>query len=165
VPIEKKESVRWLGNLRQSFSLLGSPERCVHVSDRESDIYGLYCLTQELGAHFLARMCVDRLAGDGSHTISAEVEDVRVKGLHHVEFRDEMGDVTRAALELKFKRIILQPLKRSQSFVVWSSLPDKASSPMLRNRNGVNFVGMTWETGHLLTTDEIPKLESGLRAR
>jgi Transposase DNA-binding len=109
VPIEKKESVRWLENLRQSVSLLGSPERCVHVADRESDIYELYCLTQELGAHFLVRMCVDRLAGDGGHTISTEMEDVCVKGLHHVEFRDEKGDVNRAALELKFKRIIVQP--------------------------------------------------------
>lgn len=44
VPIEKKESIRWLENLRQSISLLGSPERCVHVGDRESDIYELYCL-------------------------------------------------------------------------------------------------------------------------
>jgi hypothetical protein len=109
VPIEKKESVRWLENLRQSISLLGDPERCVHVADRESDIYELYCLTQELGAHFLVRMCVDRLAGDGGHTISTEMEDVLVKGLHHVEFRDEKGDVNRVALELKFKRIIVQP--------------------------------------------------------
>ena len=54
-------------------------------------------------------MCVDRLAGDGGHTIATEMEDVRVKGLHHVEFRDEKGDVNRVALELKFKRIIVQP--------------------------------------------------------
>ena len=109
VPIEKKESIRWLENLRQSISLLGSPERCVHVGDRESDIYELYCLTQELGAHFLVRTCVDRLAGDGSHTIATEMEDVHVKGLHHIEFRDEKGEVTRVALELKFKRISVQP--------------------------------------------------------
>jgi hypothetical protein len=109
VPIEKKESVRWLDSLRQSIALLGAPERCVHVGDRESDIYELYCLTRELGAHFLVRACVDRLAGDGAHTIEAEMEEVRVRGLHHVEVRDENGDATRMALELKFKRIIVQP--------------------------------------------------------
>ncbi|WP_342709998.1 transposase DNA-binding-containing protein [Bradyrhizobium sp. B124] len=54
VPIEKKESVRWLDNLRQSIErLLGQPECCIHIGDRESDIYELYCVTQELGAHFL----------------------------------------------------------------------------------------------------------------
>nr|WP_247409442.1 transposase DNA-binding-containing protein [Bradyrhizobium sp. 150] len=30
VPIEKKESVRWLDNVRQSTELLGDPGRCVH---------------------------------------------------------------------------------------------------------------------------------------
>ena len=109
VPIEKKESFRWLENLRQSIDHLGAPERCVHVGDRESDIYELYCLSQDLGAHFLVRTCVDRLAGDGKHTIATEMEDVHVSGLHHVELRDEKGEVTRAALELKFKRIVVQP--------------------------------------------------------
>lgn len=74
VPIEKKESVRWLDNLRQSIELLGRPDRCIHVGDRESDIYELYCLTQDLGAHFLVRACVDRLAGDGRHTIELAPE-------------------------------------------------------------------------------------------
>jgi transposase-like protein len=31
VPIETKESYRWLENLRQSMALGGTPERCVHV--------------------------------------------------------------------------------------------------------------------------------------
>jgi len=31
VPIEEKESIRWLENLKQSTALLGEPERCVHV--------------------------------------------------------------------------------------------------------------------------------------
>jgi len=109
VPIEKKESVRWLDNLRQSIALLGAPERCIHVGDRESDIYELFCLTQELGAHFLIRACVDRLAGDGGHTIAAEMEDVDVKGLHRIEIRDDNGDMTRIALEIRFKRIVVQP--------------------------------------------------------
>ena len=39
VPIEAKESIRWLDNLRQSLALLGQPERCVHIGDRESWTY------------------------------------------------------------------------------------------------------------------------------
>lgn len=49
VPIEHKESIRWLENMRQSTALLGAPARCVHVGDRESDIYELFCTAQELG--------------------------------------------------------------------------------------------------------------------
>ena len=43
VPIEQKESIRWLENLRQSTALLDCPQRCIHVGDRESDIYELFC--------------------------------------------------------------------------------------------------------------------------
>lgn len=43
VPIEKKESIRWLENMRQSTALLDDPDRCVHIGDRESDIYELFC--------------------------------------------------------------------------------------------------------------------------
>ncbi len=55
VPIETKESYRWLENLRQSVALLRDPQRCIHVGDRESDIYELYCLAQELDTKFLVR--------------------------------------------------------------------------------------------------------------
>ena len=65
VPIEEKESYRWLENLRQSTALFGDPQRCVHIGDRESDIYELFCTTQDVGTHFLVRTCVNRLAGDG----------------------------------------------------------------------------------------------------
>lgn len=86
IPIEKKESIRWLENLRQSIERLGERQRCVRIADRESDIYELDCLAQELGAHFIVRACVDRLAGGGGHTIATEMEETNVKGLHHIEF-------------------------------------------------------------------------------
>lgn len=62
VPIEEKESFRWLENLRQSTALLNDPTRCVHIGDRESDIYELFCTAQDVGTHFLLRTCVDRLS-------------------------------------------------------------------------------------------------------
>jgi hypothetical protein len=37
VPIEEKESVKWLLNLRPSTALINEPRRCVHIGDRESD--------------------------------------------------------------------------------------------------------------------------------
>lgn len=117
VPIEKKESVRWLDNLRQSIERLGQPERCIHIGDRESDIYELYCLTQELGAHFLVRACVDRLAGDGGHTIATEMEETSVKGLHYIDVRNDKGETTKAALEIKFKRIaVLPPIGKQKRY-------------------------------------------------
>jgi len=40
---------RWLGNMRRLATLFGEPARCIHVGDRESDIYELFCTAQELG--------------------------------------------------------------------------------------------------------------------
>ena len=62
VPIETKESYRWLENLRQSIALVGVPERCVHVGNRESDIYEFYCIEQDFDAGFLVRVQTNRLA-------------------------------------------------------------------------------------------------------
>ena len=109
VPIEKKESIRWLENVRQASALLGNPGRCVHIGDRESDIYELFCLARELGTHFLVRTCVDRLAGDGSSTISAEMKGSEVRGLHPIEVRGKRGETEIAILEMRFRRILVRP--------------------------------------------------------
>jgi hypothetical protein len=109
VPIEAKESFRWLDNLQQSTALCGNANRCVHIGDRESDISELFCLTRQLDTHFLVRTCVDRLAGDGHHAIADEMAGVRVRSLHRVEVGDCHGNVSTAVLELRFKRIHLLP--------------------------------------------------------
>src|SRR5262249_17332179 len=93
VPIEEKESMRWIDNIRQATALLQAPERCIHIGDRESDIYELFCAAQEVHTHFLVRTCVDRLAGDGTHTISDEMSHVEVQGSHRVEVRNKNGDI------------------------------------------------------------------------
>lgn len=84
--------MRWLDNLRHSLDLLRQPARCIHVGDRESDIFVLYCLTRDLGAHFVVRMQTDRLAGDGDHKIFEEMEEVAIKGHHRVDAWNEKGD-------------------------------------------------------------------------
>lgn len=117
VPIETKESVRWLQNLEQSTALFADPARCVHVGDRESDIYELYCKAHELGTHFVVWTCVDRLAGDGEHTIADEMNEVAVKGLHTIETRDEHGEVCRATLEIKYRRMrVLPPIGKQKQY-------------------------------------------------
>jgi Transposase DNA-binding/Transposase Tn5 dimerisation domain len=117
VPIEKKESIRWLTNLRQSTDLLDAPGRCVHVTDREGDIYELFCEAREANTHFLIRTCVDRLAGDGEHTVADEMDEVRVKGLHRVEVGDRNGNVDEAVLEIRYRRIkVLPPIGKQKRY-------------------------------------------------
>src|SRR4051795_10322827 len=117
VPIEHKESIRWLENLRQSMALLGAPARCVHIGDRESDIYELFCMAQELGTHFIIRSCVDRLAGDGNQTMAAEMDEVSVQGVHEVEVRNSKGRVETATVEIKYRRVrVLPPIGKQKRY-------------------------------------------------
>ena len=111
VPIEEKESIRWLENMRQSAELLGRPERLVHIGDRENDIYEFFCTANEIGTHFLVRTCVNRLAGDGKHTVATEMAEIGVQGVHRVVIgtgkSNDEPDV--AELELKYKQICVLP--------------------------------------------------------
>ncbi len=109
IPIEQKESVRWLDNMTQSTQLLGEPSRCVHIGDRESDIFELFCAAEQAKTHFLVRTCVDRLAGEGDTTISRVMEGEPIRGDHEVEVRDEHGRVSMAKVHLRFCRMTAHP--------------------------------------------------------
>ena len=70
----------------------------MHVGDRESDIFELFCTAHEVRTHFLIRTCVDRLADDGECTIADRMQEVARKGVHKVEVRDDKGRVSEATL-------------------------------------------------------------------
>ena len=109
VPIEGKESMRWLDNLRQSTELLDDPARCFHICDREGDIWELFCLARELDTHFLIRRCSDRFAGDGSHTVASIMAEEKVRGVHSVAVRDDKGKLGSTQVDLSYRRMTIRP--------------------------------------------------------
>jgi hypothetical protein len=109
IPIERKESVRWLENLKRSTGSLGDPTRCVHIGDREGDIFELFCAAREAGTDFLVRTCVDRPAGRGGTTIARKMGREPIRGEHEVEVRDDRGRASTARVELRFCRMTVQP--------------------------------------------------------
>jgi len=109
LPIEEKESVRWLENLKQATTLLNEPQRCVHIGDRDSDIYELFCAARDAGTPFLVRTHADRLAEDGTRTISQEMDETPVKGLHRIEVRDQQGNRSEATLEIRYRHLRVFP--------------------------------------------------------
>ncbi len=109
VPIEEKESVRWLENVRQSTANLGDAPRCVHVGDRESDIYELFCECESLGTKFVFRTCVDRRTGDGGRTVADVMDKGCVKAVHRIAVRSDGDEPTTTVLELKYYRMTVCP--------------------------------------------------------
>jgi Transposase DNA-binding len=109
IPIEQEESVRWLENLKRSTRQLGDASRCVHIGDREGDLFELFCAAQEAWTHSLVRTCVDRLAGGGGTTISGEMEREPIRGGHEVGGRDDHGRASMAKVHLRFCRMTVHP--------------------------------------------------------
>lgn len=109
IPIEEKESFRWLENLRQSTALLNNPSQCVHIGDRESDIFELFALAHALGTNFLVRTCVDRLAGDGEKTVAALMAKAHVKGIHEIEVRRADGTSEKIKLSINYEQMHVRP--------------------------------------------------------
>lgn len=109
ISIEEKESYRWLENLKQSTELLQDPARCIHIGDRESDIYELFVLAKECDTHFLVRICQDRLIDDGSCTISDSMNLVAISGLHNITIKDTNGKMIEVELEIKYHNIKILP--------------------------------------------------------
>jgi Transposase DNA-binding/Transposase DDE domain len=109
VPIEQKESYRWLENLTQSTRRLGDPCRCVHIGDRESDIFELFCAAHDAQTQFVFRSSVERLAGRGRTTITKIMARQPVQGVHSVEVRDEKGRVSTAQVQVRFAAMTVHP--------------------------------------------------------
>ncbi len=109
IPIEEKESVRWLENARQATAILGDASRIVHVGDRESDIYELFCECEALDTQFVFRTCNDRRVEDDGRTVYEVMEEQRVKGVHRIEVRDNKGKPSTAVLEIKYEKIRVCP--------------------------------------------------------
>jgi hypothetical protein len=108
IPIEQKESIRWLENLKQSTQLV-NPDRCIHIGDRESDIYELFCLAEEQGTHFLVRACVDRLAGAGNTTIARKMKRKPIQGTHTVKVLDAKRRPIEVTLHLRYSQMTVHP--------------------------------------------------------
>lgn len=108
IPIEQKESIRWLENLQQSTRLVNA-DRCIHIGDRESDIYELFCLADKENTHFLVRTCVDRLAGTGSTTIAKKMKREPIQGTHQIEVLDAQRRPIQVELQLRYSQMTVHP--------------------------------------------------------
>ena len=109
VNIKLKESFKWLVNLKNSTTLLHENARCVHVGDRESDIFELFCLVKELNTHFLIRSCNNRMINDELKKIQEKMSVSPVEGKHFITLQHVKDEIRRIRLNIKFQRMELLP--------------------------------------------------------
>jgi Transposase DNA-binding len=116
IPIDQKESMRWVENLGSATQQLGEPERCVHIGDRESDIYELFCAARGASTHFVFRTCVDRLCDTGQR-IGEEMKRCEPLGIHRLRINTADGKTREAKLLLTAKQFtVLPPQGKQQKY-------------------------------------------------
>jgi len=107
IPIETKESYRWIENLRQSTELLNDPNRCIHIGDRECDIFEFFSEAIKIKTQFLVRVCVNRRTEDGEKMY--EMTDNRSsQGTHAIIYYRDGKQIT-ATLEVRFCKMRVSP--------------------------------------------------------
>lgn len=108
VPIETKESFRWVQSVESSTQVLGDASRCIHVGDRESDIYELFTKAQEIGTHFLIRTRVDRTTQGGGRTMLKRIDTSPIRGRHTITMRDaKTNQKSKVNLRIRHQRMTL----------------------------------------------------------
>ena len=114
LPIEEKESYRWLEALEQTLALTPEPVQVVTVCDREADIYELFALVAKRQASLLVRASADRcLAENKVKHLWDKVERRRQVGELTVEITgNQKRPARQATVSLRFCQVTLKPPAR-----------------------------------------------------
>jgi hypothetical protein len=137
LPIEQKESSKWLRSFRQVDQI---QQQCpqtmlVSVGDREADIYELFHLALEnsSGPKLLVRAEQDRLLADGQGHLWNMVEQRPRAGTQELHVpRRSNRPARQAHLEIRFAEVTLKPPKtkaRYGSLTLWAVLAQEVDAP------------------------------------
>jgi hypothetical protein len=106
IPIEEKESFRWLEGAEQAASVCAGAASVTVIADRESDIFEAFALRSE-GVELLVRAAHDRALADGQ-ALFARADAMSAMGHAELELPAKPGRKRRTAqLELRFMRASL----------------------------------------------------------
>lgn len=137
LPIERKESHKWLESFRAAAAVQAQcPDtRVVSVGDRETDLYELFVEAQRSAAapQLLVRAEQDRLVSDGQAHLWAAVEHQAPCATQLVEVnRTKTATARTARLEVRFAAVELQPPRRKKRLPpvsLWAVLAREVEAP------------------------------------
>lgn len=162
LPIEDKESYRWLEVAEAGKKCLSAADMVTIVADRESDIYEEWARLPDERTHLLTRACRDRTLATGGK-LYAWIDSQPAQGVHSFDAPARPGkrSAHQATLEVRFGRTTIKrpascsdknaPEQIELSVVEVKELPDSVVG---------NEAPIHWR---LLTTHRVECLEDALR--
>ena len=110
LPIEEKESNKWLKSLEASEKLRPRDTTFVTICDRESDIYEFFVKARELDSKILVRASQNRKLLGETNNLWEHLEAQTLKGKMEIELAArEKVKKRKATLELRFATVTLRP--------------------------------------------------------
>lgn len=110
VPIEGKESAKWLHAIRAVTERVGGRCQVVTVADREADVYEVFALAHELDCDWVIRARHDRRLADGTGRVEAAVAAGPVLATQAIEVARQVNHPTRTAtVEIRAIQVSLAP--------------------------------------------------------
>lgn len=89
LPIEEKESIRWLEAAEQSKTLLKSAKHITILSDREGDIYQLWERIPDKKTDFIIRASSNRALFDQAPTVNNLLDRQSIAGSYTIELKED----------------------------------------------------------------------------
>ena len=111
LPIEEKESYRWLEAFEQTLAVVPDAVEVLSVCDREADIYEMFVQAEERQAPLLVRSARDRrLEADVTPKLRAKVRQQPIAGYLTVQITGNQKQATREAqVSVRFTEVQLKP--------------------------------------------------------
>jgi hypothetical protein len=142
VPIEQKESFKWLVSFRKVAQVQKQcPETMlVSVGDREADVYQLFelALSDPLGPKLLIRAEQDRLLAEGQGHLWEKMIEQEVSGIQEIHVPRQKNHRARVArLEVRFAKVTLRSPKnekRRRELTLWAVWAREAAEPTKADR-------------------------------
>jgi len=169
LPIEQKESNRWLDALKQTKLSFDQPnQKIVTVADREADIYDLFRLVEELDSHFLIRLNHNRKVNKTAihSAISGEylwdlMTNSKTQGTIKINVpKNDKHAARQAVCDIKFNHVKVWPPKNYLGSELNKKSPLSLHAIYLKERNGASKAApIEWM---LLTNIPIHTLDEAL---
>ena len=111
VPIESKESYKWIENIDKSSSeSLISSKKLVHIGDRDSDMFELFELCDKTDTNFVIRVAHNRNVGlNGELLYDTESHGIIQSGTFDLEVTDSDRTKRIAKINLSFSKVNIIP--------------------------------------------------------
>lgn len=113
LPIEEKESMKWLTAMEETKSFTKPDQKIVIVGDRECDISEFISKANRDGMSFVVRNCYDRKTMENTH-IREDLAEVPFAGKHKIHIPSRAGKKAREVeVGIRFIKTTLRPSSRS----------------------------------------------------